>query len=97
VLLLDPSSFAIVLVLAAQVQRRPRVADIRNVVMPLGTLTVIVLAVILSGITTATESAAVGAAGAFLASASPSAGSHLAMRSGLSPRAGSDEGTPLPI
>jgi TRAP-type mannitol/chloroaromatic compound transport system permease large subunit len=35
-------------------------------VMPLGLLTAIVLAVILLGITTATESAAVGAAGAFL-------------------------------
>jgi TRAP-type mannitol/chloroaromatic compound transport system permease large subunit len=35
-------------------------------IMPLGTLTVVVLAVILFGITTATESAAVGAAGAFL-------------------------------
>jgi TRAP-type mannitol/chloroaromatic compound transport system permease large subunit len=35
-------------------------------VMPLGVLTVIVLGVILLGITTATESAAVGAAGAFL-------------------------------
>src|ERR1700755_2545205 len=35
-------------------------------VMPLAILTVIVLAVILFGITTATESAAVGAAGAFL-------------------------------
>ncbi len=35
-------------------------------VMPLGLLTVMVLAVILFGITTATESAAVGAAGAFL-------------------------------
>jgi TRAP-type mannitol/chloroaromatic compound transport system permease large subunit len=35
-------------------------------VMPLGILTVIVLAVILFGITTATESAAVGAAGAFI-------------------------------
>ncbi|HEX9328735.1 MAG TPA: TRAP transporter large permease subunit [Reyranella sp.] len=35
-------------------------------VMPLGILTVVVLAVILFGITTATESAAVGAAGAFL-------------------------------
>jgi len=35
-------------------------------VVPLGILTVIVLAVILLGITTATESAAVGAAGAFL-------------------------------
>jgi TRAP-type mannitol/chloroaromatic compound transport system permease large subunit len=34
--------------------------------MPLGILTVVVLAVILFGITTATESAAVGAAGAFL-------------------------------
>jgi len=34
--------------------------------MPLGILTVVVLAVILLGITTATESAAVGAAGAFL-------------------------------
>ena len=34
--------------------------------MPLGLLTVIVLAVILFGITTATESAAIGAAGAFL-------------------------------
>jgi len=35
-------------------------------VMPLGMLTVVVLAVILFGITTATESAAVGSAGAFL-------------------------------
>lgn len=35
-------------------------------VLPLGILTVLVLAVILFGITTATESAAVGAAGAFL-------------------------------
>jgi TRAP-type mannitol/chloroaromatic compound transport system permease large subunit len=35
-------------------------------VMPLGILTVVVLAVILFGITTATESAAVGSAGAFL-------------------------------
>jgi TRAP-type mannitol/chloroaromatic compound transport system permease large subunit len=35
-------------------------------VMPLGILTVLVLAVILLGITTATESAAVGAAGAFI-------------------------------
>jgi len=35
-------------------------------VMPLGILTVVVLGVILFGITTATESAAVGAAGAFL-------------------------------
>jgi len=35
-------------------------------VMPLGILTLVVLAVILFGITTATESAAVGAAGAFL-------------------------------
>jgi TRAP-type mannitol/chloroaromatic compound transport system permease large subunit len=35
-------------------------------VLPLGILTVVVLAVILLGITTATESAAVGAAGAFL-------------------------------
>ena len=35
-------------------------------VMPLGILTVVVLAVILFGITTATESAAIGAAGAFL-------------------------------
>ncbi len=35
-------------------------------VAPLGVLTVVVLAVILMGITTATESAAVGAAGAFL-------------------------------
>ena len=35
-------------------------------VMPLGILTIIVLAVILFGITTATESAAIGAAGAFL-------------------------------
>jgi TRAP-type mannitol/chloroaromatic compound transport system permease large subunit len=34
--------------------------------MPLGILTIVVLAVILFGITTATESAAVGAAGAFL-------------------------------
>jgi TRAP-type mannitol/chloroaromatic compound transport system permease large subunit len=37
-----------------------------SAVMPLGLLTVVVLAVILLGITTATESAAVGAAGAFL-------------------------------
>jgi TRAP-type mannitol/chloroaromatic compound transport system permease large subunit len=37
-----------------------------SAVMPLGILTVVVLAVILLGITTATESAAVGAAGAFL-------------------------------
>ena len=35
-------------------------------VMPLGTLTIVVLAVILFGITTATESAAIGAAGAFI-------------------------------
>jgi TRAP-type mannitol/chloroaromatic compound transport system permease large subunit len=35
-------------------------------VLPLGILTVVVLAVILLGITTATESAAIGAAGAFL-------------------------------
>ena len=35
-------------------------------VMPLGLLTLVVLAVILFGITTATESAAIGAAGAFL-------------------------------
>ncbi|MBX9811634.1 MAG: TRAP transporter large permease subunit, partial [Burkholderiales bacterium] len=35
-------------------------------VMPLGLLTIMVLAVILFGITTATESAAIGAAGAFL-------------------------------
>jgi TRAP-type mannitol/chloroaromatic compound transport system permease large subunit len=35
-------------------------------VMPLGILTVVVLAVILLGVTTATESAAVGSAGAFL-------------------------------
>src|SRR5260221_2141775 len=35
-------------------------------VMPLGLLTIVVLAVILFGICTATESAAVGAAGAFL-------------------------------
>jgi TRAP-type mannitol/chloroaromatic compound transport system permease large subunit len=37
-----------------------------DAVLPLGLLTMIVLAVILFGITTATESAAVGAAGAFL-------------------------------
>ncbi len=35
-------------------------------VMPLGILTIVVLAVILFGITIATESAAIGAAGAFL-------------------------------
>ncbi len=35
-------------------------------VMPLGILTIVVLGVILFGITTATESAAIGAAGAFL-------------------------------
>src|SRR5260221_4903527 len=34
--------------------------------MPLGILTIVVLAVILFGITTATESAAIGSAGAFL-------------------------------
>ena len=39
---------------------------VTDAVAPLGLLTVIVLAVILFGITTATESAAVGAAGAFL-------------------------------
>ncbi|WP_163284640.1 TRAP transporter large permease subunit, partial [Enterobacter hormaechei] len=35
-------------------------------ILPLGILTAVVLVVILFGITTATESAAVGAAGAFL-------------------------------
>src|SRR5947209_15265535 len=35
-------------------------------VMPLGILTIVVLAVILFGITTATESAGIGAAGAYL-------------------------------
>ena len=39
---------------------------VTNSIAPLGILTVVVLAVILFGITTATESAAVGAAGAFL-------------------------------
>ena len=41
-------------------------ALVSSSIMPLGILTVLVLAVILFGITTATESAAVGAAGAFL-------------------------------
>ena len=50
---LDPEQFEILRMLVSSV-------------MPLGTLTLVVLGVILFGITTATESAAVGAAGAFL-------------------------------
>jgi TRAP-type mannitol/chloroaromatic compound transport system permease large subunit len=68
--------FAILLALAAFVlvryyrnmsaERLQLVKLLSASVMPLGILTVVVLAVILFGITTATESAAVGAAGAFL-------------------------------
>jgi TRAP-type mannitol/chloroaromatic compound transport system permease large subunit len=48
------------------VERLEVIKLLTSSVAPLGILTVIVLAVILFGITTATESAAVGAAGAFL-------------------------------
>ena len=69
-------SFAVIAVLCAFILVRfyrnmgpERLQVVRLVsasIMPLGILTVLVLAVILFGITTATESAAVGAAGAFL-------------------------------
>ncbi|MDB5560069.1 MAG: C4-dicarboxylate transporter [Enterovirga sp.] len=69
-------SFAIIAVLCAVILVRfyrkmgPERLQVTRLVsasiMPLGILTVLVLAVILFGITTATESAAVGAAGAFL-------------------------------
>ena len=69
-------AFTIIAVLAALVllryyrrmsaERLQIVKLLTSSVMPLGILTVVVLAVILFGITTATESAAVGAAGAFL-------------------------------
>ena len=68
--------FAVIAVLAALIMVRyysrmnaDRLQVIKLVsssVMPLGILTVVVLGVILFGITTATESAAVGAAGAFI-------------------------------
>ncbi|CAN7660252.1 TRAP transporter large permease subunit [Phyllobacterium sp. LjRoot231] len=69
-------SFGIIAALAAIVlvryyrnmnaERLEVVKLLTSSVMPLGILTAVVLAVILFGITTATESAAVGAAGAFL-------------------------------
>jgi TRAP-type mannitol/chloroaromatic compound transport system permease large subunit len=69
-------AFAIVALLAALLllryyrnmtaERLQVVKLLSSSVMPLAVLTVVVLAVILLGITTATESAAVGAAGAFL-------------------------------
>jgi TRAP-type mannitol/chloroaromatic compound transport system permease large subunit len=69
-------TFAIIAVLAAlmlvryyrkmNAERLEVVKLLTTSTMPLGILTVVVLAVILFGITTATESAAVGAAGAFL-------------------------------
>ncbi|TCU20146.1 TRAP transporter large permease [Rhizobium sullae] len=69
-------SFALVAAIAAAVlvryyrnmgaERLQVVKLLVSSVMPLAILTVVVLAVILFGITTATESAAVGAAGAFL-------------------------------
>ena len=69
-------TFAILSVLAAlmlvryyrrmDAERLQVVKLLSSSIMPLGILTFIVLAVILFGITTATESAAVGAAGAFL-------------------------------
>jgi TRAP-type mannitol/chloroaromatic compound transport system permease large subunit len=69
-------TFAIIAVLAAlmlvryyrrmDAERLEVVKLLTTSTMPLGILTVVVLAVILFGITTATESAAVGAAGAFL-------------------------------
>ncbi|MDY0881506.1 TRAP transporter large permease subunit [Dongia soli] len=69
-------AFAVIAVLAALVlfryyrnmtaERLQLIKLLTASVMPLGILTIVVLAVILFGITTATESAAVGAAGAFL-------------------------------
>ncbi len=69
-------SFGIIAVLATLIlvryyrkmnaERLEVVKLLTSSVMPLGILTAVVLAVILFGITTATESAAVGAAGAFL-------------------------------
>ena len=69
-------AFAIIAVLAALVlvlyyrkmnaERLEVVKLLTSSVMPLSILTIVVLGVILFGITTATESAAVGAAGAFL-------------------------------
>ncbi|PSH57442.1 TRAP transporter large permease [Phyllobacterium sophorae] len=69
-------AFALIAVLAALIlgryyrnmnaERLEVVKLLTSSVMPLGILTAVVLAVILFGITTATESAAVGAAGAFL-------------------------------
>jgi TRAP-type mannitol/chloroaromatic compound transport system permease large subunit len=69
-------SFGVIAILAAIVlvryyrkmdaERLEVVKLLTSSVMPLGVLTIVVLAVILFGITTATESAAVGAAGAFL-------------------------------
>jgi TRAP-type mannitol/chloroaromatic compound transport system permease large subunit len=69
-------TFAVIVALAALIlvrYYRNMTADrlvviklLASSVMPLGILTVVVLGVILFGITTATESAAVGAAGAFL-------------------------------
>ena len=70
------ATFAIIVVLAAlmlvryyrkmNAERLEVVKLLTTSTMPLGILTAVVLAVILFGITTATESAAVGAAGAFL-------------------------------
>jgi TRAP-type mannitol/chloroaromatic compound transport system permease large subunit len=69
-------SFAAIVVLAAiwqiryylrlDAERLEVIKLLSTSIMPLGILTVVVLAVILFGITTATESAGVGAAGAFL-------------------------------
>ena len=69
-------SFGLIVAFAAMVlaryyrnmnaERLEMVKLLTSSVMPLGILTVVVLGVILFGITTATESAAVGAAGAFL-------------------------------
>jgi TRAP-type mannitol/chloroaromatic compound transport system permease large subunit len=69
-------SFGLIVVLAAVMlvryyrnmtaERLELVKLLTSSILPLGTLTILVLAVILFGITTATESAAVGAAGAFL-------------------------------
>jgi TRAP-type mannitol/chloroaromatic compound transport system permease large subunit len=69
-------TFAIIVALAALIlvryyrsmnaDRLEVIKLLTSSVMPLGILTVVVLAVILFGITTATESAAVGAAGAFI-------------------------------
>jgi TRAP-type mannitol/chloroaromatic compound transport system permease large subunit len=70
------TSFGLIVVLAAVMlvryyrnmtaERLELVKLLTSSILPLGTLTILVLAVILFGITTATESAAVGAAGAFL-------------------------------